>query len=82
MTDASLSAKPSFLPSLLKRIWRKRVPNMQALLQHAEKRQQQQGSRAFGRRAVPETLQTCPLDLSIAAGWILEKSSEATAAAS
>ena len=64
----------SCLPTLLKRLWRQRVPNLQRLLSRMEERQQRLASRAIGRRAVAEKVEACPLDLSIAAGWIRRKS--------
>lgn len=73
VTDVSLCIAPSCLPTLLKRLWKQRVPNLHSLLSRMEERQQRLASQAAGRRAVAEALEVCPLDLSIAAGWIRKK---------
>lgn len=82
LTDISLCIAPSCLPTLLKRLWRQRVPSVPALLQRMEQRQQRLTYQALGRRAVAETFETCPLDLTIAAGWIRKQSGNGTGAAS
>ena len=69
-TDVSMCIAPSCLCLLLKRLWRQRVPHLQALLNRLEEVQQKLIAQAIGRRAVNGTLDACPLDLSIAAGWI------------
>ncbi|KAL8434246.1 hypothetical protein Efla_002011 [Eimeria flavescens] len=73
LTDVPVCTIPSCLPTVLKRLWKQRVPNHQALLQHFQQRQQRFGSHAFGRRAVAEAIESCPLDLTVTAGWIHKK---------
>lgn len=69
-TDVSLCIAPSCLCLLLKRLWRQRVPHLQVLLNKLEERKQKLVVQAAGRRGVNGTLDACPLDLSIAAGWL------------
>ncbi|OEH80427.1 hypothetical protein cyc_06385 [Cyclospora cayetanensis] len=69
-TDISLCISPTCLPNLLKRLWKQRVPDVQALLSRVKDKQQRIAAHAIGRRGVPETLEACPLDLPIVAGWI------------
>lgn len=80
LTDISLCSSCSCLPALLKRLWRQRVPNLKALLARLEQRRQRLASQALAKRAMSEILETCPLDLSIVAGWIHKKPTDGTSA--
>lgn len=79
--EASTCIAPSCLSNLLKRLWRQRASNLQALLLRIEQRHQRYAFQTLGRHAVAETVEACPLDISIAAGWICKQSSDDTGAA-
>ncbi|KAL8447909.1 hypothetical protein Emed_004204 [Eimeria media] len=81
LTDISLCTIPSCLPTLLKRLMKHRVPSSRALLQRYQQRQQRFASQVVGRRQVAETAEACPLDLTIATGWIRKKPANADAEA-
>lgn len=70
------SLTPSVLSALLKRLWKHRVPNVQYLLSRLKEKQQRLVSQAAGMRPLAETVEACPLDLSIVAGWIRNGSTE------